>query len=404
MTVTPRVVTSSLSPLYMEVIIRQSHRELSHPLCHPFTWRSSYDSHTESCHILSVTPLHGGHHTTVTPRVVTSSMSPLYMEVIIRQSHRELSHPLCHPLHGGHHTTVTPRVVTSALSPLYMEVIIRQSHQELSHPLCHPFIWRSSYDSHTESCHILSVTPLYGGHHTTVTPRVVTSSLPPLYMEVIIRQSHRELSHPLCHPFIWRSSYDSHTESCHILSATPLYGGHHTTVTPRVATSYVTPLYGGHHTTVTPRVVTSSLSPLYMEVIIRQSHQELSHPLCHPFIWRSSYDSHTESCHILSVTPLHGGHHTTVTPRVVTSSLPPLYMEVIIRQSHRELSHHLCHPFIWRSSYDSHNESCHILSVTPLYRAQNTRRHAALCRAAAVNCREALKMCGKCAARLAAMP
>ncbi len=37
-------------------------------------------------------------------------------------------------------------------------------------------------------------------------------------------------------------------------------------------------------------------------------------------------------------------------------------------------------------------------------RAQNTRRHAALCRAAAVICREALKMCGKCAARLAAMP
>ena len=37
-------------------------------------------------------------------------------------------------------------------------------------------------------------------------------------------------------------------------------------------------------------------------------------------------------------------------------------------------------------------------------RAQNTRRHAALCRAAAVICREALKMCGKCAARLAVMP
>ena len=37
-------------------------------------------------------------------------------------------------------------------------------------------------------------------------------------------------------------------------------------------------------------------------------------------------------------------------------------------------------------------------------RAQNTRRHAALCRAAAVTCREALKMCGRCAARLAAMP
>ena len=34
----------------------------------------------------------------------------------------------------------------------------------------------------------------------------------------------------------------------------------------------------------------------------------------------------------------------------------------------------------------------------------NTRRHAALCRAAAVICREALKMCGMCAARLAAMP
>ena len=31
-------------------------------------------------------------------------------------------------------------------------------------------------------------------------------------------------------------------------------------------------------------------------------------------------------------------------------------------------------------------------------------RHAALCRAAAVICREALKMCGKCAARLAAIP
>ena len=37
-------------------------------------------------------------------------------------------------------------------------------------------------------------------------------------------------------------------------------------------------------------------------------------------------------------------------------------------------------------------------------RAQNTRRHAALCRAAAVICREALKMCGRCAARLAAIP
>ena len=37
-------------------------------------------------------------------------------------------------------------------------------------------------------------------------------------------------------------------------------------------------------------------------------------------------------------------------------------------------------------------------------RAQNTRRHAAFCRAAAVTCREALKMCGRCAARLAAMP
>ena len=294
----------------MEAIIRQSHRELSHPLCHPFIRRSSYDSHTESCHILSVTPLYGGHHTTVTPRVATSYVTPLY---------------------GGHHTTVTPRVVTSSLSPLYMEVIIRQSHRELPHPLCHPFTWRSSYDSHTESCHILSVTPLHGGHHTTVTLRGVTSSLSPLYMEVIIRQSHRELSHPLCHPFTWRSSYDSHTERCHILS--------------------VTPLHGGHHTTVTLRVVTSSLSPLYMEVIIRQSHRELSHPLCHPFIWRSSYDSHTESCHILYVTPLYGGHHTTVTqrvvtsslspllygghhttvtPRVVTSSLSPLYMEVII--------------------------------------------------------------------------
>ena len=297
------------------------------PECPPFTfcslfiWRSSYDSHTESCHILSVTPLHGGHHTTVTPRVVTSSLSPLYMEVIIRQSHRELSHPLCHP-----------------------------------------FTWRSSYDSHTESCHILSVTPLYGGHHTTVTPRVVVT-LSPLYMDRELSHplchpfTHRELSHPLCHPFIWRSSYDSHNESCHILSVTPLYGGHHTTVTPRVVTSSVTPLYGGHHTTVTPRVVTSSLPPIYMEVIIRQSHRELSHPLCHPFIWRSSYDSHTESCHILSVTPLYGGHHTTVTPRVVTSSPSPLYMEVIIRQSHRELSHPLCHPFTWRSSYDSHTKS-----------------------------------------------
>ena len=37
-------------------------------------------------------------------------------------------------------------------------------------------------------------------------------------------------------------------------------------------------------------------------------------------------------------------------------------------------------------------------------RAQNTRRHAAFWRAAAVTCREALKMCGRCAARLAAMP
>ena len=37
-------------------------------------------------------------------------------------------------------------------------------------------------------------------------------------------------------------------------------------------------------------------------------------------------------------------------------------------------------------------------------RAQNTRRHAALCRAAAVTCHEALKICGRCAARLAAMP
>ena len=37
-------------------------------------------------------------------------------------------------------------------------------------------------------------------------------------------------------------------------------------------------------------------------------------------------------------------------------------------------------------------------------RAQNTRRHAAFCRAAAVTCHEALKMCGRCAARLAAMP
>ena len=39
-----------------------------------------------------------------------------------------------------------------------------------------------------------------------------------------------------------------------------------------------------------------------------------------------------------------------------------------------------------------------------LCRAQNTHRHAAFCRAAAVTCREALKMCGRCAARLAAMP
>ena len=43
-------------------------------------------------------------------------------------------------------------------------------------------------------------------------------------------------------------------------------------------------------------------------------------------------------------------------------------------------------------------------SDTNCSRAQNTRRHAALCRAAAVTCREALKMCGRCAARLAAMP
>ena len=41
---------------------------------------------------------------------------------------------------------------------------------------------------------------------------------------------------------------------------------------------------------------------------------------------------------------------------------------------------------------------------TPYLRAQNTRRHAALCRAAAVTCREALKICERCAARLAAMP
>ena len=39
-----------------------------------------------------------------------------------------------------------------------------------------------------------------------------------------------------------------------------------------------------------------------------------------------------------------------------------------------------------------------------IYRAQNIRRHAALCRAAAVTCCEALTMCGMCAARLAAMP
>ena len=44
------------------------------------------------------------------------------------------------------------------------------------------------------------------------------------------------------------------------------------------------------------------------------------------------------------------------------------------------------------------------LCVTNICRAQNTRRHAAFCRAAAVICHEALKICGKCAARLAAMP
>ena len=38
------------------------------------------------------------------------------------------------------------------------------------------------------------------------------------------------------------------------------------------------------------------------------------------------------------------------------------------------------------------------------FRAQNTRRHAALRRAAAVICREALKMCGRYAAWLAVMP
>ena len=43
-------------------------------------------------------------------------------------------------------------------------------------------------------------------------------------------------------------------------------------------------------------------------------------------------------------------------------------------------------------------------SICAIIRAQNTRRHAAFCRAAAVTCREALKMCGRCAARLAAMP
>ena len=47
--------------------------------------------------------------------------------------------------------------------------------------------------------------------------------------------------------------------------------------------------------------------------------------------------------------------------------------------------------------------SC-VVDLYGVFRAQNTRRHAALCRAAAVTGRDALKMCGKCAARLAAMP
>ena len=38
-------------------------------------------------------------------------------------------------------------------------------------------------------------------------------------------------------------------------------------------------------------------------------------------------------------------------------------------------------------------------SVLVHTRAQYTRRHAAFCRAAAVTCREALQMCGRCAAR-----
>ena len=45
-----------------------------------------------------------------------------------------------------------------------------------------------------------------------------------------------------------------------------------------------------------------------------------------------------------------------------------------------------------------------LLTTYTIFRAQNARRHAALCCAAAVICREALKMCGRCAARLAAMP
>ena len=52
----------------------------------------------------------------------------------------------------------------------------------------------------------------------------------------------------------------------------------------------------------------------------------------------------------------------------------------------------------------SESFGCGIMQIHAVPRAQNTRRHAALCRAAAVICREALKMCGKCAARLAAMP
>ena len=51
----------------------------------------------------------------------------------------------------------------------------------------------------------------------------------------------------------------------------------------------------------------------------------------------------------------------------------------------------------WADKYFRHSSPI-------IYRAQNTCRHAAFCRAAAVTCREAVKMCGRCAARLAAMP